>query len=239
MLWGSGDWEKRCLIVACSEPRHCTDRRSRTSIPISRVRARGERWRVASVLVSRGAGGRATRDAVVGMWCSGDARCGGGWRRPARLPWRTSSCGGWPARSTRATPAASACPCRVQPRNCASPSPASSGFPSCATWVSCAGYRPAWSSTAATLTTGAASASPVRVARPLTRATSAWSKHQCRISVYTIAVYFRNRLRSHCFDLWMSVAWNGCTSTTVISNDRESLICFVYFSYLVNFWRWI
>lgn len=146
-----------------TEPRHCTSRRNVVSV--SRVPARGEQWRAASVSVSRGASGRATCDPVVGMWCSGDARCGGGWRRPARLPCRTTSCGGSRGRWTRAPPAGSACRPVTPPHNFGSQSPAPSGSPTCETPANFADCPSALTSTAATRTTGAASASPVCVTR--------------------------------------------------------------------------
>lgn len=113
--------------------------------------------------VSRGGNGRAPRDAVVGMWCSGGARCVAGWRRPARRPCPTISCGGWRGRLTvQAPPAASACSRPAHSPTCRSPSPAPSGSRTCATSPSCAACRSARTSSAATPTTGAVSANPVR-----------------------------------------------------------------------------
>lgn len=125
---------------------------------------------------------RSWRRPAVGMWCSGDARCGGGWRRPARRGWRTSSCGAWRARWTRARPAPRARRAnRTSSSHFAWPYSEPSATPSCEILQSCANFRSAPTVFAATLTTGADSVSPVRQVRLMTRATSASSK-RCRIA---------------------------------------------------------
>lgn len=127
-----------------------------------RAGTRGDMTRARQCDARRGAGG---------MWCSGGARCGGGWRRPARPACPTPSCGAWRARSTPAPPPPSASPptpaCGWRP-------PAPTGSPTCATSASSAARPTAPSTSAATLTTGAASASPVRAA---VDPRNKWNKH--------------------------------------------------------------